>query len=81
MDYFVLWKIDVCALGAQNTSQNIQKCQKNVCVRDNLENGLMDFDNFFLFAHYGSGLTHGLLLFANSDQMGAQRQKNVYFLI
>ena len=54
-----------------------------VCLflRDNLENGWVDFDNFFLFAHYGSGLTHGLLRFAESEQMGAQRPKNLYFLI
>ena len=28
---------------------------------DNLENGLVDYDNFFLFAHYGSRLSHDLL--------------------
>ena len=30
-----------------------------VFVRDNLENGWMDFDNFFLFQHYGPRLRHG----------------------
>ena len=81
MDYFVLRKIDRWALGAQKTSQNRQKCRKNVFVRDNLENGWMDFDNFFLFAHYGPRLTHELFRFAEIQQMGAQRPKNLYFLI
>ena len=47
MDYFVLQKKDMWALGAQKTAQNRQKCRKNVFVRDNLENGWLDFDNFF----------------------------------
>ena len=80
MDYFVLQKMDRWALGAQKSTQNRQKCRKNVFVRDNLENGWMDFDNFFLFAHYEYRLTHGLLRFAKSEQMGAQHPKNLYFL-
>ena len=38
-------------------------CVMCLCVPDNLENGWMDF----LFAHYVSRLTHGLLRFAKSD--------------
>ena len=47
MDYFVFPKMDRWALGAQKTSQNRQKCRKNVFVRDNINNGWMDFDNSF----------------------------------
>ena len=63
---------------APKTDKNVEK---NVFVRDNLENGWMDFDNFFLFAHYGPGLIHGLFRSAEIQQKGAQRPKNLYFLI
>ena len=32
-----------------------------VCVLEELENGRIDFDNSFLFAHYGFWLKHGKL--------------------
>ena len=49
-----------------------------VFVRDNLENGWIDFHSSFLFEHYGSRLTHGLLLcFSKNGQVGAWCPKNL----